>query len=195
LDKAQGQVQDIHRMLDTSLRALNTEFGFALQTPAPPDVRHRAHELDLIQRNHLQYLGLGNLLKLTQIEFTERLGKALMSRLKAVYEGASTEVEQWNKAVASQLDTQLRERRRNFTRRIEAVTRIQQAAGGLDERIAELHAQQNQLEQLLARLDQLTAPDNPELDPAVVDADNPAPWPSAPDADEGIEATDTTPTP
>lgn len=194
LDKAQTQVQDIHRMLDASLRTLNTEFGFALQTPPAPDVRHRAHELDLIQRNHLQYLGLGNILKLAQIEFTERLGKALMSRLKAVYEGASTEVEQWNKAVASQLDTQLRERRRNFTRRIEAVTRIQQAAGGLDERIAELRAQHNQVNELLARLDQLTAPDNSELDPAVIDADNPAPWPSAPnaDTDDGADATEAT---
>jgi hypothetical protein len=190
LDKAQGQVQDIHRMLDTSLRGLNTEFGFALQTPAPPDVRQRAHELDLIQRNHLQYLGLGNILKLAQIEFTERLGKALMSRLKAVYEGASTEVEQWNKAVASQLDTQLRERRRNFTRRIEAVTRIQQAAGGLDERIAELRAQQAQLEQLLARLEQLTATDGTTQNPMAADTDNPAPWPSAPDGDDAADAVD-----
>ena len=60
-----------------------------------------------------------------------------------------------------------------------------------DERIAELREQQNQVNLLLARLDQLTSPDNPELDPAVLDAENPAPWPSAPDADteDGVEAT------
>ncbi|MCY1562349.1 hypothetical protein D9M68_997260 [compost metagenome] len=50
----------------------------------------------------------------------------------------------------------MRERRRNFTRRIEAVTRIQQAAGGLDERIRELQSQQSQLNLTDAKLAELT---------------------------------------
>jgi hypothetical protein len=50
----------------------------------------------------------------------------------------------------------LRERRRNFTRRIEAVSRIQQAAGGLDDRIRELQSQQQQLQAVDAKLVELT---------------------------------------
>jgi hypothetical protein len=38
------------------------------------------------------------------------------------------DVELWSKTAAAQLDAQLRERRRNFGRRIEAIDRIQQAA-------------------------------------------------------------------
>ena len=63
----------------------------------------------------------------------------------------------WNKSAASQLDAQLRERRRNFARRIEAVSRIQQAAGGLDERIRELQKQQGELLLLDAKLAELTS--------------------------------------
>jgi len=95
-------------------------------------------------------------LRLAQPEFAERLARALMSRLRTVYEAAVNEVELWNKSAAAQLDAQLRERRRNFTRRIEAVSRIQQAAGGLDDRIRELQSQQLQLQAVDARLVELT---------------------------------------
>ena len=49
-----------------------------------------------------------------------------------------TEVERWSKGAGAQLDAQLKERRRNFSKRIEAVERIQSAAGNLEERLAEL---------------------------------------------------------
>jgi hypothetical protein len=62
----------------------------------------------------------------------------------------------WTKSAAAQLDAQLRERRRNFGRRIEAVSRIQHAAGGLDERIRELQSQQSQLHLMDAKLLELT---------------------------------------
>ena len=50
-----------------------------------------------------------------------------MSRLRGVYESVVNQIELWNKSAAAQLDAQLRERRRNFVRRIEAVSRIQDA--------------------------------------------------------------------
>ena len=74
-----------------------------------------------------------------------------------VYESALGEVELWNKSAASQLDAQLRERRRNFGRRLEAIERIQQAASGLDERIAEIGAQEGVLNELDGRLTELTS--------------------------------------
>ena len=51
---------------------------------------------------------------------------------------------------------QLRERRRNFTRRIEAIDRIQQATGGLEERIGEIENHGGALNQLDAKLFELT---------------------------------------
>ncbi len=155
LAQAQTKATEVQDMLGGTFRELNAEFGFALQLPPSVDLAVHARELDLIERNHLQYLGLTNLFRLTQPEFAERLAKAVMSRLKTVYESASSELELWNKTAASQLDGQLRERRKTFARRIEAVHRIQEAAGGLDERIAELRQRWVELEQAQASLAQM----------------------------------------
>jgi 2,4-dienoyl-CoA reductase-like NADH-dependent reductase (Old Yellow Enzyme family) len=73
-----------------------------------------------------------------------------------VYDTAVNEVALWHKAAAAQLDAQLRERRRHFSRRLEAVSRIQQAAGGLDERIRELQSRQAALYDLEAQLAAMT---------------------------------------
>jgi DNA anti-recombination protein RmuC len=83
--------------------------------------------------------------------------RALATRLRVVYETALGEVELWNKSAASQLDAQLKERRKNFGRRIEAIERIQQAATGLDERIDEIERHENAITALDGKLDELTA--------------------------------------
>jgi hypothetical protein len=156
LERSHKLAGDIQLMLEGSFKGLNAEYGFSLQAPTPPQLTHYVGELDLIEKSHLQYLSLGNTLRLAQPEFAERLARALMGRLRGVYDTAVNEVELWNKSAASQLDAQLRERRRNFSRRIEAVSRIQQAAGGLDERIRELQSQQADLQSVDAKLSELT---------------------------------------
>ena len=105
----------------------------------------------------MQYLGVNNILKLSQPNFSERLVRALSTRLRVIYESALSELELWNKSAASQLDAQLRERRKNFVRRIEAIERIQSAASGLDERIAEINIQEDKLNALDNKLTELTA--------------------------------------
>ena len=157
LQRAQLLSDDIQSMLTASFRQLNAEFSFSLQAPNEPELMRYARDLELIQRSHLQYLGVSNVLKLSQLEFSERLVRALSTRLRMVYESAMGEVELWNKSAASQLDAQLRERHRNFRRRLEAIERIQQAASGLDERIAEIDDQENVLNEMDAKLMELTS--------------------------------------
>ena len=157
LQKAQGTSADIQSMLGGSFKQLNSEFGFSLQAPKEPEMSRFVVDLEQIERSHLQYLGVTNILKLAQPEFSERLVRALATRLRVVYETALGEVELWNKSAASQLDAQLKERRRNFSRRIEAIERIQQAATGLDERIAEIGAHEDAINEMDNKLDELTA--------------------------------------
>ena len=148
LDKAQASGTEIQAMLGGTFRQLNAEFGFSLQVPPPPQLEHFGHDLSQIEQSHLQYLGLGNSLKLAQPEFSERLVRALAMRLRTVYESAANDLELWSKSATAQLDAQLRERRRSFARRMEAVDRIQQAASGLVERIAEIEEGEGELIQL-----------------------------------------------
>lgn len=157
LDKAQASGTEIQAMLGGTFRQLNAEFGFSLQVPTPPQIEHFMLDLNQIEQSHLQYLGLGNALKLAQPEFAERLVRALAMRLRTVYESAANDLELWSKSATAQLDAQLRERRRSFSRRIEAVDRIQHAASGLIERIAEIEASDNELTQLEERLRDITS--------------------------------------
>jgi hypothetical protein len=157
LDKAQASGTEIQAMLGGTFRQLNAEFGFSLQVPSPPQLEHFTQDLNQIEQSHLQYLGMSNALKLAQPEFSERLVRALAMRLRTVYESAANDLELWSKSATAQLDAQLRERRRSFARRIEAVDRIQQAASGLVERISEIEANEEELGQLERRLRELTA--------------------------------------
>ncbi len=157
LRRVQSLMGEIQIMLVTSFKQLNAEQGFSLQPPAEPSLQAYIDSLDQVERGHLQYLGLGNAFRLAQPEFADRLVRALATRLRGVYQAALGDVELWSKSAAAQLDAQLRERRRNFSRRLEAIDRIQQAAGGLDERIAEINEQFRALAQLDAKLLELTA--------------------------------------
>ena len=156
LHKAEAISAEIQSMLTGAFRQINAEYGFSLQAPREPELVRFERDLDLVERSHNQYLGVTNTFRLAQPEFADRLVRALATRLRVVYESALGEVELWNKSAAAQLDAQLRERRRNFTRRLEAIERIQQAASGLDDRIAEIEAQETALDQLDAKLAELT---------------------------------------
>ena len=149
---------DLHGLLQNSFRQMNSEFGFSLQLQALPDLERYARDLQKIEEGHLRYLGVSNLLRLNRPEFADRLVKSLSTRLRGIYDAALADVELWNKAAAAQLDAQVRERRRSFVKRVEAIERIQEAAGSLEERIQELSAQSRDISNLQKRLEQLAAP-------------------------------------
>ena len=154
--KVQALCTEIQSMLAATFRQLNGEHGFSLQAPGEPQLATYLQGLDLVEKGHLQYLGLGNAFRLAQSEFCDRLVRALATRLRTIHEAALGDVELWSKTAAAQLDAQLRERRRNFGRRIEAIDRIQQATGGLNDRIREIESQEATLTELETKLAELT---------------------------------------
>ena len=157
LREVQATTGEIQSMLHATFRQLNAEHGFTLQAPAEPDLVGFEQQLSQIEQSHVHYLGVSNLLKLAQADFCDKLVRALASRLRVVNEAAMTEVERWSKGAGAQLDAQLKERRRNFGRRLESVERIQGAAGNLDERLAEIAAHESGLTELQQRLNELTS--------------------------------------
>ena len=157
LNRVQFIIAEIQTMLGATFGQLNAEHGFSLQVPTEPMVNPYLVDLEAVERGHLQYLGFGNAFKLAQPEFADRLVRALATRLRTIHETVLGDVELWSKSAAAQLDAQLRERRRNFTRRIEAIDRIQQATGGLNDRIDEIGLQEKSLNQLDSKLLELTS--------------------------------------
>lgn len=157
IERVDGHLGEICTMLEVAFARLNADHGFSLKVPPPPELVSLAQDLDAVERSHVRYLGMGNALQLVRPEFCERLARALHSRVRALFETALAEIELWNKSISSQLDVELRERRRAFTRRIEAIQRIQDAAGELNTRLQELQDQQHQVGTLEDRLSTLAA--------------------------------------
>jgi hypothetical protein len=156
--KVQALTGEMYSMLSVMFKQLNTEYGFSLQAMQEPDLTFYLNDFEMAQRSHLRYLGISNVFKLAQPEFADRLVRAMYARVRSIHEAALAEVEFWSKSAAAQLDAQLRERRRSFVRRMDAVNRIQHAAGGLDERIEDIAQQELELGQLEHKLMELTAP-------------------------------------
>ncbi len=147
-----AKLEETHEMLNASFLQLNGDYGFALALVKPPALSNYMSEIDTLEANYGQYLGLSNAIKLSEPRFMEQLRRMLLSKLRIVFENASSDVELWNKAATSQVDAQLRERRRGFKRRREALERIQEAAGELEQRIGEIEAHDERLRGLQAGL-------------------------------------------
>lgn len=154
--QAQASATEIQSMLDGTFRQLNAEYSFSLHVTAAPRLEGFAQDVTRIEQGHLQYLGLGNALKLAQPEFAQRLVRALGMRLRTVFDTAANDLDLWSKSATAQIDAQLRERKRSFGRRIEAVDRIQHAAAGLADRIEEIESAERALQQLEHRLAEST---------------------------------------
>jgi hypothetical protein len=150
--KARSQSDELRAMLEGSFRQLNTEFGFAFAVAPMPTLEAFAEELDRIDHNYSRYLGLGQAIRMATPGFAEQFRRMLLSKLRVVFENAAGEIELWSKSAQGQVEMQLRERRRGFTRRKEALQRVQVAAGELEQRIAEVQAQDDHLNAMLARL-------------------------------------------
>ncbi|RZI81487.1 MAG: dynamin family protein [Rubrivivax sp.] len=152
IEQAQQRNDEIHSMLVASFAKLNAEFGFSLLAEQQLDVRKYTDDLTLIERNYVQYLGLSQAFRLAQPGFQEQFRRMLISRLRVVFETVSNDIELWNKTASAQVDSQLRERRRNFKRRYESLDRIQSASNELDTRLQEVQAQDERVLQLQTRL-------------------------------------------
>ena len=146
---------EIREMLQASFGRLNAEFGFSLSLGKSLSLDRFVDELQLIESNYVQYLGLTLALRLAQPKFMEQFRRMLVSKLRVVFENASSEIELWNKAVSAQVDAQLRERRKAFKRRRDTMERVQQAAGELESRITELEQQDGRMQSWIARTQEL----------------------------------------
>nr|WP_254067964.1 dynamin family protein [Acidovorax sp. SRB_14] len=156
LTAAEAAAAEIQAMLGGTFRQLNAEFGFSLQVAAAPQFAQFVADLARVEHSHMQYLSMGNALKMARPEFSARLGRALALRLRALLESVANELELWSNSATAPLNVQLRERQRSFVRRIEAVDRIQHAASGLVERITEIEGNELALVQIEQRLEELT---------------------------------------
>ena len=120
-----------------------------------PSMDRYERELALIESSYTRYLGAANAWRLSEPGFLDHFLRMLVSKLRVVFENAAGDIEMWSRSTAAQMESQLRDRRRGFKRRREALERIQGAAGDLERRITEVQAQDERLSQRLLKVDAL----------------------------------------
>ncbi|HSB98365.1 MAG TPA: dynamin family protein, partial [Burkholderiaceae bacterium] len=149
------KVGEIEQMLTGTFKQLNAEYGFALAVAPMPSMERYERELALIESSYTRYLGAANAWRLSEPGFLDHFLRMLVSKLRVVFENAAGDIEMWSRSTAAQMESQLRDRRRGFKRRREALERIQSAAGELERRITEVQAQDERLAGWLAKVDAL----------------------------------------
>jgi hypothetical protein len=155
LDHAEKQGAEMRQMLDGSFRQMNSEFGFAFALGAPPPLQNYRQDLALIETSYGRYFTLGQAWRMGSPGFADQFRRLLLSKLRVVFENAASEIELWSKGAGAQVDAQLRERRHGFTRRREALDRVQAASGDLEQRITDLQRADEQINVAQLRLEAL----------------------------------------
>ncbi|HNT39635.1 MAG TPA: dynamin family protein [Rubrivivax sp.] len=165
LATAQRRADEMREMLDASFMQLNADYALAFARQPAPELQRFGRELDLIEHTYSRYLGLLQAWRLASPGFMEQFRRMLMTKLRSVFESASSELELWSRGASSQLEQQLGDRRRSFRQRRDALQRIQSAAGELERRIADVEAQDERLLTLQRLLDARAAEVQQRLQP------------------------------
>ena len=152
LTQAGNRADSIQQMLSAGQQGLNADFGFALAVGPRPALHRFERELASIEEGYSRYVGFTQVWRLAQPGFLERFSQMLLLRLQGVFDGAAAEIEAWAQATSTQIDDQLRERRRAVMQRREAHQRIRAAEDGLERSIQDLELAQGQARALSHRL-------------------------------------------
>jgi len=152
LTEAEQGMRELAQLLHASLQPINAEFGFRLVPPAAPGFGPFRRELDRTADGFARYLGVTQVWRLSGEAFAERFSRLLLARLRGVFEGAASAIEQWGQATGSAIDEQFRERRRQLRQQRDAHARIRAAEDGLERGIDDLDASAQQLKRLAERL-------------------------------------------
>lgn len=165
LRRARAHMDEVRDMLGGTFTRLNAEFGFGLVLLPGPELSRFIDELGLIERSYVQYLGLGQSLRLSQPQFMAQFRRMLMSRLSVLWGSARGDIERWNGDTTTHIEAQLHERRRGFQKRAESLSRIRSASGDLELRLGEIEQQDAQAQ---LRLEQLVLNTRRVLDRAAM---------------------------
>ncbi len=156
LDLANGQIDEINKMMDAMYQKLNREHGINLVAIPPFSIlRYRKEIQRLESAYNQQFNTFYTFLTTEQYTLTSRFFETLASRVVQVFEVLNKDVDSWLKAVMSPMEGQVREHQMQLRRRLESVKRIHKAADTLEDRIGELDQMHIEVARQIEELDNL----------------------------------------
>ncbi len=145
-DEAARRSAEIHDMMLAMYARFAKEHGLERYTPPPFSMLKYQKEIDRLERAYNQHFNtLWNMVSKAKFALMKRFFETIASRVKHVYDIENRDLESWLKAVMSPLETQVKEHHLQLRRRLDSIKRIHRASGELEERLAELGAQEDAL--------------------------------------------------
>ena len=152
LAAAQAKIAEIAAMMETMVRRFSTEHGLALALPAALSLERYRREIDAIEAIYVKQFGTATLLITSRGTLLERFFDTIASRIKFAFREANGDAEAWLKVVMAPLEAQIRQHRDQLRHRQASIQRILEATDSLEQKIAAFEAAQHDLEQVKARL-------------------------------------------
>ncbi len=145
-DEAGRRSAEIHDMMQAMYARFAKEQGLERYAPPPFSMLKYQKEVDRLERAYNQHFNtLWNMVSKAKFALMKRFFETIASRAKHVYDIANRDLDSWLRAVMSPLETQVKEHHLQLRRRLESIKRIHRASGELEERVAELVAQEEAL--------------------------------------------------
>ncbi len=137
---------EIHDMMQAMYTRFAKEQGLERYAPPPFSMMKYQKEIDRLERAYNQHFNtLWNMVSKAKFALMKRFFETIASRVKHVYDIANRDLDSWLRALMSPLETQVKEHHLQLRRRLESIKRIHRASGELEERVAELVAQEEAL--------------------------------------------------
>ena len=141
LVEAETLIEEIRQMLAAAFTRANSEFGFTVSAPRVLRLSGLMQEFDRMAQAYTEHLSGANWLKLQNNAYTLRTLRGMSSRVRDLFERALRDIENWDRSAIAQLDSQVRERKKQLNRRLSTLQRIEDTKDSLHERINELQTQ------------------------------------------------------
>lgn len=156
LAAAAAQIDEIRQMMDSMYHKLNAEHGLTPFSVPPFSIERYQKEMQRLEAAYEHQINTFiTMLTTEQHSLTRRFFETIANRAVQVFEVLNKEIEGWLRAVMAPMEGQIREHQIQLRRRLDSVKRIHKAADTLDERIAELDQQREQVTRQLTKIDAL----------------------------------------
>ncbi|HCX32455.1 MAG TPA: GTPase [Rhodocyclaceae bacterium] len=164
LAASESDIDEILRMLKAMYRRFVVEHALKLGEPPRFSTRRYEQRIARLEEAFNRHLNRPvSILTMEKRALTEKFFETVVTQARGTFAIAARDAEGWLRAVAGPLETQLREHQAQLRRRQENLDRVNEAAGALEARLAELRETEARLAVQLAELAEFGAALNGSL--------------------------------
>lgn len=156
LRTANSRMLEIEQMVLGVQRRFAEDLGWSLSPPMSFSLDTYIADLERAEHAYKSQFGALAVLTTEKWRLMERFFDTVVSKSREIFSTAERDTEAWVKSLLPAIETQVREQRSQLRKRAESVSKIRDAQGSLDERIAELEEALEDAQSKLGTLKRLT---------------------------------------